>query len=392
MHSGKVILVNRLRVAGGSALLVLCAMDGGMQVLALVAPHPFRDIGVLAFPFLPVILAYHASLLAAIFAGFPLAIACFWLGGYARAAIGVALIALTVANAVSMTASMTREREESRVAEDRNAAFDAEVAKCSEVMAQRAREAATYFSEPRKVVAIGGAYAVEFESGMRIHLPAIHPPQPFHEFFYDHLMGSQVRVALRPLSAEVLTAWCRLAGAAVPTGYSQAYEGDVYLIDRKIDAAAYLDREFPRPARPDGRASAPAKSISRWFDPYSGDRTYSTTGTKPVAGYVLEGQPFAVRASPGADSLGLYLCNFPLQRPSSPEHFLSTDGACEGQEKISLVGHISSTRDGQTPRALLRCLGTVRSALRTGPRHLATTDVLECRDHAIEAVLGYVEG
>ena len=225
-----------LRVAGGLTLLALCAVDAGMQILALVAPHPFRGIGLLAIPFLPVILAYHASLLVAIFAGIPLAIACFWLRGSARVAIGVALIALTAANIVPIIREQEESRIATRVAEGRNAAFVAEVEKCAAVMAQRAREATTYFSEPRKVVAIGGPYAVEFENGMRIHLPAIHPPQPFHHFFYDYLTGSQVRVALRPPSAELLTAWCRLAGAAVPTGYSQAYEGDVYLTDRKIDA------------------------------------------------------------------------------------------------------------------------------------------------------------
>jgi hypothetical protein len=80
-----------------------------------------------------------------------------------------------------------------------------------------------------------------------------------------------------------------------------------------------------------------------------------------------------------------------LKRPDSPEHFLSTDENCEGQEKVALLGHISATRDGRTPRALLRCLMTVQSKLRTGPRHLATSDVLECRNHSIELVLGFVE-
>lgn len=380
-----------LPTAGGYALHGLCAAVAAVQVLALFAPHPFQGIGVLGFALLPVVFAYHASLLAAIAAGIPLAIACFWFGGYARAAIGVALIALTVANVVPIL----REREEARLAEARdasqNAAFNAEVAKCSVVMAQRAQEAVTYFSEPRKIVAIGGEYAVEFENGMRIQLPPIQPPLPFREFFYDHLVGSQVRVTLRPTFVEQLTAGCRSTGSAIPPRSAQPFEGDVYLIDRKIDAVAYVDPEFPRPARSDDRASASTKRISRWFDSYSGDRTYAPKGTKPAGEYVLEGQPFAVRVSPAADSVGLYLCNFPLQRPDSPEHFLSTDGACEGYEKIALLGHIGSARDGETPRALVRCLGTVKSPLRTGPRHLATTNILECRNRSIEAVLGYVE-
>ncbi|MBT9551791.1 MAG: hypothetical protein IV088_13140 [Hydrogenophaga sp.] len=153
-----------------------------------------------------------------------------------------------------------------------------------------------------------------------------------------------------------------------------------------------MDREFPRPqAQGDGLA-APSRRIARWFHAHSGDRTYAPTGVNPGAGYVVDGPPFAVLQSPVADSVGLYLCNAPLQRPASPEHFLSTDPACEGQEKVALLGHIRSSRDGQAPRSLLRCVVTVQSALRTGPRHLATPDVLECRGHAIESVLGYVAG
>jgi hypothetical protein len=374
--------------AGGRGLIVLCALDAAAQVLARVYPHPFQGFGVVAFALLPVIFAYYAFLLFAIAAGIPLAIACFWRGGRARIVIGVALLALTGANIAAVIDFMTHERAASRAADTRNAEFYAEVAKCAAVMKQRAEEAATYFSEPRKVVALAGPYGVEFENGMRISLPPIHPPQPFQEFFYDYLKGAQVRVALRPRSAGEMGAGCPLASSA---GYPQTYEGDVYLLDRKIDAAAYVDREFPRPARPNDLANAPARKISRWFDAYTGDRTYGTTGTKPAAGYVVEGKPFSVRASAGADTLGLYLCNFPLKRPDSPEHFLSTDENCEGQEKVALLGHISATRDGLTPRALLRCIMTVQSKLRTGPRHLATSDVLECRNRSIELVLGFVE-
>ena len=374
--------------AGGRVLIVLCALDAAAQVLALVYPHPFQGFGVVAFALLPVIFAYYAFLLFAIAAGIPLAIACFWRGGSAHIVIGVALLALTGANIAAVIDFMTHEREASRVADARDAAFHADVAKCTAVMTQRAEAAATYFSEPRKVVALAGPYGVEFENGMRIGLPAIDPPRPFHEFFYDHLKGAQVRVAFRPPSAGEINSRCPTASA---TTIPQEYQGDVYLLDRKIDAAAYVDRAFPRPARPDGLARAPARSISRFFDAFTGDRTYGMTGTELPFNYVVEGKPFFVSANPGADSRGLYLCNFPLKRPDSPEHFLSTDDACEGQEKVALLGHVSATRDGQTPYALLRCLGTVQSALRTSSRHLATSDVLECRNHSIELVLGFVE-
>jgi hypothetical protein len=386
---------SNLRVLGGRSVLVLGALDAAVQVLVVVAPHPFQGIGILGFALLPVILAYYAVLLGAIVAGIPLAIGCFWLGGVNRVVLGTVLVALTVVNAVSVANFIIRDREASRIEEVRDAASGVEAAKCSAARAQKIQEDAAYFGEPRRVVAIAGPYAVQFENGIRINLPPSDRPQLFREFFYDRLLGSQVRVVLIQPSTDELTARCRGAGTggtAGAAGYSNPYDGAVYLLDRKIDAASYVDREFPRPPGSDGNAGAPVKRISRWFDAASGDRTYSTTGAKPIAGYAREGQPFSLRADPGAESRGVYLCNAPLHRPDSPEHFLSTDAACEGQEKISLLGYVSSIRDGRTPRALLRCLGTVQSPLRTGPRHLITIDIKECRDHSIEMVLGYVEG
>lgn len=228
---------------------------------------------------------------------------------------------------------------------------------------------------------------------MRIQLPPVDQPQLIREFFYDHLVGATVRVALRPPSAEWISGWCRMRGAVVPAGHDPAYEADVYLVDRKIDALAYQDAAFPRPASAGGSAPARGLRIARWRDPHSGDRTYAAAGTQPAPGYMADEQTFTVAASPSGESaVALYLCNAPLQRPSSPEHFLSTDAACEGQEKVMLLGYISAERDGLTPRALLRCLVTVQSPLRTGPRNLIGIDVRECRSQSIEAVLGYVGG
>jgi hypothetical protein len=377
---------------GVSVLLVLCAIDAAIQVVALLAPDPSRGAGLLAFAFLPAILAYHAVLWMAIAAGLPLAIACLWRASGVRMLVGLALAVLTVANAVPLIEGVERSRAAADQEAIRNAALDAEVARCASVLAQRVGEASAYFSVPRKVVGIGGPYAVAFENGMQVRFPPVdppHPPQAFHEFFYDHLMGSTVRVVLRPPTAEQLGDLCRMAGVA-STVRLPVLDGDVVLQDRKIDAAAYTDREFPRPqAQGD---DVPNRRISRWFHAHTGDRTYAAPGVNPGAGYAVEGPPFTVLTSPVADSVDLYLCNAPLQRPSSPEHFLSTDPACEGQEKVMLLGHIRSSRDGQAPRALLRCVLTVQSALRTGPRHLATPEVIECRGHAIEMVLGYVAG
>lgn len=368
-------------------------MDAAIQVLALVAPHPSQGMGVVAFALLPAILVYHALLVAGVIAGIGLAVICFWRAGGALMTTGVALLVLTAANGHSMI----QEQRATQSSESRQSAqataFDVAVAKCADVMALHARDATAYFSAPRTVVAMAGPYAVAFGNGMRVQLPPADAPQPFQEFFYDHLAGATVRVALRPPSAEWLSAWCRMAGAAAPAGHTLPYEGDVHLANRKIDAAAYQDAAFPRPASTGGATPAPGLHIGRWRDPHSGDRTYAAAGTLPARGYIADGPGFAVAASPSGESaVALYLCNFPLQRPSSPEHFLSTDAACEGQEGHGLLGYVSARRDGLTPRALIRCLGTVQSPLRTGPRHLIGTDVRECRGHDIESVLGYVEG
>ncbi|MBT9551792.1 MAG: hypothetical protein IV088_13145 [Hydrogenophaga sp.] len=219
---------------GVSVLLVLCAIGAAIQVVALVAPDPSRGAGVLAFAFLPVILAYHAVLWTAIAAGLPLAVACFWRPSGARMVVGMALAALTVANAVPLIQGLERSRTAKEQEATRDAARDAEVATCASVMAQRAGEAVAYFSIPRRVVAMGGPYAVAFENGLQVRLPPVDPPRPpqmFQEFFYDHLTGSTVRVVLRPPATEHLGAWCQMAGAA-STLHAQALEGDVYLLDR----------------------------------------------------------------------------------------------------------------------------------------------------------------
>lgn len=260
-------------------------------------------------------------------------------------------------------------------------------------MAQHARDAAAYFSAPRTAVSIAGPDAVAFGSGMRVQLPPTDAAQAFQEFFYDHQAGATVLVALRPPSAEWLGAWCQMAGTAVPAAHTLAYEGDVHLANRKIDAAAFQDAAFPRPASTGSHTPAPALHNGRWRDPRSADRTYAAAGTLPAPGYIADGPGFAEAASPlGESAVALYLCNFPLQRPSSPDHFLSTDAGCECQERLGLLGYLSARRDALTPRALIRCLGTVQSPLRAGPRHLIGTDVRECRGHPIESVLGYVEG
>jgi hypothetical protein len=162
--------------------------------------------------------------------------------------------------------------------------------------------------------------------------------------------------------------------------------GDLEVGDRRIEATSDLAHDFPLPPAP---AAGLDRTVARFTDPHTGDRTYGTNGTTPPA-YVPEGRPFRISAGPFTNARALHLCNAPFARPSSPEHFLSTDSGCEGREMVGLLGYIGATRDGRTPRALLRCRRTVESPLLTNTRHLVTTDVRECNGASIEAVLGFV--
>lgn len=151
----------RKRLPGGSAaiaghedgttlLLVLCALDAALQILALVAPHPYQGMGVLAFALLPAILVYQALLVAGAIAGVPLAVFCFWRAGGAQLAAGTALLVLTATNAYALFQGQQAARAvESRQAKQATA-FDAEVAKCADALAQQARDATAYFSAPAR--------------------------------------------------------------------------------------------------------------------------------------------------------------------------------------------------------------------------------------------------
>lgn len=85
--------------------------------------------------------------------------------------------------------------------------------------------------------------------------------------------------------------------------------------------------------------------------------------------------PFHLYPSGGAGRAPLYRCY------SGADHFLSTDGACEGRTTERLLGYAATAPSSDMPRALTRCYGTV---------HLHALDAPCPGGSTAEAVLGYV--
>ncbi|MEO8755702.1 MAG: hypothetical protein ABI624_23815 [Casimicrobiaceae bacterium] len=338
-------------------LMGLTALDVGVQGIALLKPHPFAGFGVVAIAIMPIILFYYSALLLAIVAGIPLAIACAWTRNHVALPIGLVAAVLTVVNAQSFIAeyraySLRSAREDAGIRD-----YETKLAESARAVQHEFEAARPYFDVPRRVVALTGPSEIEFDNGVRVDIPTGNAPQAFRHFFYERLIGSDVRVVLQ-----------------APAPRHPRYRGNVLLDGTPIDQSTDFSRDFPI-LLPSSLTQGPARLVLRWFDPHSGDRTYAETAPP---GYVTENRRFVVQAKPHASSRELYLCNLPLKRPESPEHFLSTDAACEGQETVALLGYIGASRDPYTPRTLVRCDITVQSPLLTGPRHLATTDVREC--------------
>lgn len=87
--------------------------------------------------------------------------------------------------------------------------------------------------------------------------------------------------------------------------------------------------------------------------------------------------PFSLYAGGGADRAGLYRCW------SGADHFLSTDGACEGRTAERLLGYLSTVQTSAAPRPLLRCYVD-------GGAHLYALDGNCPAGSRSEAVIGFV--
>jgi hypothetical protein len=367
-------------------LIGLTALDVIVQGFGLLKPHPFAGFGVVAIAIMPIILSYYGVLLTAIAAGIPLAIAAVWTRDYVALPLGLVALVLTLVNATSFITEYRafNVRDARATSERRN--YEAHLASCTAAQNREFEAIRPYFDVPRRVVALTGPYEIEFDNGVRVDIPAGTVREAFRPFFYERLIGTDVQVVLQAPLADLLYPYCSgTFNSASLAPRQPRYHGNVLVGGTPIDQATDLARDFPiLPASTQTRGRV--IPMIRWLDPHSGDRTYAEYAPP---GYVTENHRFGVQAQEHPPARELYLCNLPLKRPDSPEHFLSTDAACEGQETVTLLGYIGVSRDAYTPRTLIRCDRTVQSPLRTGPRHLATTDVRECGNSNI-LVLGFV--
>ena len=85
--------------------------------------------------------------------------------------------------------------------------------------------------------------------------------------------------------------------------------------------------------------------------------------------------PFHLYPNGGDGRVGIYRCY------SGADHFMSTDGGCEGRTYERLLGYAATARTSDMPRYLLRCNGAV---------HLHALDAPCPSGSTGEAVLGYV--
>jgi hypothetical protein len=365
----------------------LCAIDAALQAFWWLGPNAFAGLGVLAVPLAPLIAAYYLVMLVATLAGLPLAIACFFTRRPVLMAMGVVVLFLTAMNVQGIAAWQARSAAESREQHrelDERAAF---LARCVPAVDRALDAVRADLDVPRRAAGLAPPGGVILDNGLRIDPPAAVDARAFEAFYYERLAGAEVRVVLRDVSQWDRQQRCDDLDPSTGVVKVKRVVGDLYLDGTRVDGASRdLLATFPaapaHPAPPGERVV-----VTRYVDPESGNRTYAT-GTAPP-GTTREGSSFAVRRTAFAGSKPLRVCNAPFRRPESPEHFLSTDEACEGYQPVALLGFVGTTRTADTPRALVRCLRTVQAPLLTNRRHLSTTDVGECRDGIVEAVTGF---
>lgn len=89
--------------------------------------------------------------------------------------------------------------------------------------------------------------------------------------------------------------------------------------------------------------------------------------------------PFGLFPSGGEGRVAIYRCY------SGADHFLSTDGACEGRTYERLLGHAAAAPSSEMPRPLHRCYNS------SGVAHLHWLDASCPSGTTDEGILGYVQ-
>jgi len=97
------------------------------------------------------------------------------------------------------------------------------------------------------------------------------------------------------------------------------------------------------------------------------------------AGMRSEGISFSVLATPLPGTVGLYRCIV----LGTPDHFISTDVACEGQKTEGIYGYIFQTANANANQPIYRCEGN--------GDHLSTLNASECgaAGYHVEGVQGF---
>lgn len=114
---------------------------------------------------------------------------------------------------------------------------------------------------------------------------------------------------------------------------------------------------------------------------YNGvDHMMTTNPSEGAPSYHFELEAFRLFREAGRDRQALFRC---VTRQGN-DHFVSTQGNCEGQIVDFMMGYAQSFPNASAPRTIYRCA--------TSRDHLITMDVNECtrNGYRVEGSLGYV--
>lgn len=362
--------INTFQLTGleRSVFIFACVVVAVIQAVALWRPGQFVGLWSLDGAAFPLLLVWFAFTWGAMFVSIPLAIMCL----LARWSwpIGAVLIGISATNIVIKVKADSVREEKSAHSEREVQEYDREIARCKDANIARFKTLRAYFDTPQTVVALGDPWQIAFGNGVKVNIPrdpgASAAPERFARLYHERLAHAKVRVVLTEPSG---------AGGCPSAEDRFGFAGAVFLDDKAVTSAADPD-DFPYP-RESPQAVRPSAPVTRWHDARSGARMYTSHAGAAVPGHAVEVRQFVVDEGPGPDSRTLYQCSYQL-KPPGIEHFLTIKPDCEGFDRVSVIGHISASRTGRTPRALLRCYGTVAGLERTANRDLVTLDMREC--------------
>ena len=358
-------------------LLALCAVDAGLQLIAWLVKNPFGGLGVLAFPLASghrVSTTWCCSRPSS--PGIPLAIACFMTRRRPMIAIGVALVVALR----DQRARFVRVVRRPRVGATRAVAHGANPRRCAPHDAPRTSAASSRRRAPTSPRRARSWHSVRARAWTSTTACASCCRSSFRRngsgrsttsgWWGRRCVSSCAKTCragarggarctsptmrVRAIPAPCARAGVRAMGAhrAPANRPSSRFPGMSTSTSGRSTRRPTSTGTFR--SRPHVRRSRSTTAIvARFVDPP--DRRSHLRGGSRTAppGYTAEGGVFRVSATAFDGSRALYLCNAPFERPASPEHYLSTDSACEGRAVVRLLGHVGVARDARTPRALL---------------------------------------